>query len=293
MTDEISGSNSKSTSDQFPRGVALPRQSPLFWVAEKDRYLRQLLIRDICDTTGRALLVYFSLPEANGQIAPGDDAYLIELLRDAKGRPVDLLLETPGGFTDTAEKLASILRQLAPDLRVIVPFRAKSNGTMLAIVGSQVVMGVASELGPADPLITVGPNNAIPAHFILSCEPGVIDPIIVQAARHAVAQTCKLANELLSTGMMRGEDPQKVSQTVTALSSRDKYKSHGSVIDSREAALLGIKVLNLTPDDDLWQKIWLLRCMYDFDLRRAGAVKIFEGPLVSNTLKPPPITGKA
>src|SRR5262249_60941907 len=41
-----------SSADQFPRSKSLPRQSPLFWVAEKDRYLRQLLLRDIQDATG-------------------------------------------------------------------------------------------------------------------------------------------------------------------------------------------------------------------------------------------------
>jgi hypothetical protein len=33
--------------EYFPRGKALPAQSPLFWVDQKDRYIRQLLIRDI------------------------------------------------------------------------------------------------------------------------------------------------------------------------------------------------------------------------------------------------------
>lgn len=274
--------------EQFPRGKALPRQSPLFWVTEKDRYLRQLLIRDIQIETGRTLLVYFGLPDlVQGQISPGDDAYLIELLRDAKGGPVDLLIETPGGYTDAAEKLASVLRQLAPDLRVIVPCRAKSNGTMLAVVGSCVVMGPGSELGPADPLITVAQNNSIPAHFILSSPPGTIDPIFVQAAAHAVAQTTKLATDLLSTGMMAGKTPAEISATVEALSSRNTYKSHGSVIDADEATRLGLHVLKLGVDDDLWNRLWLLRCMYDHDIRKAGAAKVFEGPSISNTLRAP------
>ena len=32
----------------------------MFWVQQKDRYLRQLLIRDIEDQTGRRLIVYFA-----------------------------------------------------------------------------------------------------------------------------------------------------------------------------------------------------------------------------------------
>ena len=129
-----------SSADQFPRSKSLPRQSPLFWVAEKDRYLRQLLLRDIQDATGRTLLVYFaSNSDVRAQISPGDDAYFAEMIRDAKGGPADLLIETSGGFTDATEKIASLLRSMVPDLRVIVPCRAKSNGTMLALVGCEIL----------------------------------------------------------------------------------------------------------------------------------------------------------
>jgi hypothetical protein len=273
-------------SDQFPRTTELPRQSPLFWVAEKDRYLRQLLIRDIQALTGRSLLVYFATStDPRSQIAVGDDAYFAELLRDAEGGPVDLLIETPGGFTDATEKIASLLRSLAPDLRVVVPCRAKSNGTMLALVGSSIVMGPCSELGPADPFINVNPTNAIPANFLLGA-PNV-DPIIQQVAAHAVKQTQKLAEMLLSTGMMQGRSAEQIRAIVDSISTRTQYPSHGAVIDQDEAERLGLTVVKLGSDDELWKRLWLLRCMYDFDAVRSGAVKIFEGPRVSNSLRPP------
>jgi hypothetical protein len=251
--------------DQFPRAKSLPKQSPLFWVAEKDRYLRQLLIRDIQTATGRPLVVYFaSTTDSRAQIAQGDDVYFTELLRDTKDGVADLLIETSGGFTDATEKIASILRGTIKDLRVIVPCRAKSNGTMLALIGSCIVMGVGSELGPADPFITIAPNSTVPAHFLLA------------------AQNAK---QLLSTGMMQGKPSANIDQVVQALSSRVQYPSHGSVIDADEAARLGLSVTKLSPDDELWQRVWLLRCMYEHDLRRAGALKIFEGAYISNSLR--------
>ncbi|MHC2552378.1 SDH family Clp fold serine proteinase [Bradyrhizobium elkanii] len=270
--------------EQFPRSTALPKQSPLFWVAEKDRYLRQLMIRDIQALTGRTLLVYFaSMADQRAQISLGDEVYFTEMLRDAKGGPVDLLIETPGGYTDPTEKIASLLRTLAPDLRVIVPCRAKSNGTMLALVGSNVVMGPASELGPADPFISLGPNNIVPAHFLIGVQG--VDPVFVQAAQHAIAQTMKLAETLLTTGMMKGKQPGEITSVVQALASRQQYPSHGSVIDADEAMRLGLSVTKLGSSDDLWQRLWLLRCMYEHDARRAGAIKIFEGPSISNSLR--------
>ena len=271
--------------EQFPRSKALPRQSPLFWVAEKDRYLRQLLIRDIQAETHRTLLVYFAVvTDARAQIMLGDDAYFVEMLRDAKGGPVDLMIETPGGFTDPTEKIASVLRTLAPDLRVVVPCLAKSNGTMLALVGSNVIMGPGSELGPADPFIQISPGNMVPAHFLIGA-PNV-DPIFVQAAHHAITQTKKLAANLLSSGMMKGKTTAEVESVVQALASRQQYPSHGSVIDADEAGRLGLSVTKLGPSDELWQRLWLLRCMYAHDARRIGALKIFEGPNISNSLRP-------
>jgi len=270
--------------EQFPRSKSLPRQSPLFWVAEKDRYIRQLLIRDIQEETGRTLLTYFAATnDPRAQIAVGDDAYFAEMARDAKGGPADLLIETAGGWTDAAEKIASLLRTLLPDLRVIVPCRAKSNGTMLALVGKQILMGPTSELGPSDPFIQIAPNNMVPAQFLVNAQG--VDPIISQLADHAIKQTRQLASTLLSTGMLKDCTADAITKVVEALTSRQQYYSHGSVIDAAEADRLGLKVLKFDAEDELWQRIWLLRCMYEFDASRVGALKIFEGPSLSNSLR--------
>lgn len=265
----------------------MPGQSPLFWVAEKDRYLRQLLIRDIEQQTGRRLIVYFAdcaSSHTGAQILASDDAYLAELLGPGEAEPTDLLLETMGGSTDATEKLVGLLRSRAPDLRAIVPCRAKSNGTLLALAAKQVVMGVTSELGPIDPLLTIGPQTRVSAHLLMA---GGSDPLICRMAEDAVSQTKKLASSLLSTGMLQGRPQDEVGEIVDKLAGRDLFHSHGSVIDADEAADLGIKVERLQPDSQLWQSIWLLRCMYAYDLQQNGLIKVFEGRKMSNTLKAP------
>src|SRR5450631_3670734 len=108
-------------STPFPRGTDAPAQSPLFWVNNKDRYLRQLLIRDIQSETGRELIVYFTDCErSNGEIDNSDDNYLSELLSARGSQNIDLLIETNGGITDATEKICAILRNANLDLRVIV-----------------------------------------------------------------------------------------------------------------------------------------------------------------------------
>ncbi|MDD1999017.1 hypothetical protein NPS34_13270 [Pseudomonas putida] len=263
----------------FPRAKELPAQSPLFWVTHKDRYLRQLLLKDIQEETGRSLIVYFTECETSGaQIDTGDDVYFSELLTACAGKPVDLLLETNGGMTDAAEKICALLRHAAPDLRVIVPRRAKSNGTVFALCGNAILMGFESELGPIDPSI-----NGIPVEFVLNQASafGALDVAYADAARN---QTRKLARDMLSTGMMSDRQPGEIEETIGKLATRDHYHSHGSVIDMREATSLGLKVIEHQPDNELWRKIWLLRTMYHYDCRQNGYAKLFESATVSTAV---------
>jgi hypothetical protein len=266
----------------FPRGTKLPRQTPLFWVADKDRYIRQLALRDLEQRFKRRQLVYFTRCDSNAQIDIDDDRLLLELLNGCGSEPIDLHLETNGGYTDAAEKLLSILEPYRPNLRVIVGRRAKSNGTLLALAGASIVMGVGSELGPIDPFINLGPQQSVPAQFILQSQN--IDPVIVQIAQYAMTQTQQLATSLLQTGQLASNQA-AVQSIVSALSTRSTYPSHGSVIDAGEAQRLGLNVERWSADSDDWRWVWLLRCLYEQDARRNGLVKIFEGPVISNAIQ--------
>lgn len=275
-----------SIGDCFPRSNALPKQSPLFWVAHKDRYLRQLLISDIEQSTKRALVVYFTdCDHTSAQIDQTDDVALFELLQANVGKPVDLLLETNGGLTDATEKICSLLRQTCADLRVIVPRRAKSNGTVIALCGAEVLMGYQSELGPIDPHI-----GGIPCEFIVNAPAGSVNFVDFQYAQAARSQTRKLASALLSTGMMSGKTPAEIEDTVNKLATKVEYHSHGSSIDADEAIKLQLKVQKLCPTDELWQRLWLLRTMYQHDCQTNGYAKVFESSILSTStsVKPKP-----
>ncbi len=270
--------------DFFPRGKLSPSQSPLFWVTHKDRYLRQLLIKDIQEATGRSLIVYFSdCDHTPAMIDQKDDIAIAELLQQHDGKPVDLLLETNGGYTDATEKVCSILRQTTRDLRVIVPRRAKSNGTVIALCGSSIVMGLQSELGPIDPHIM----NGIPAEFFVKAPPGSVNVIDLQFAVAAQLQTRKLASALLRTGMMEGKEEAEIEDTVEKLASKALYHSHGSSIDADEAIKLKLNVEKLEPSNPLWNQIWLLRTMYQHDCMSHGYAKIFESAGISTSTARP------
>ncbi len=266
--------------DSFPRSKNLPQQSPLFWVTHKDRYLRQQLISDIQEETGRDLIVYFTECERSGAVIDmGDDVLFTELLRGCQGRPVDLLIETNGGYTDPTEKICALLQQAATDLRVVVPRRAKSNGTVIALCGSTILMGIESELGPIDPSY-----NGVPVEFILNAPPGSFNPIEVQLAITTRGQTEKLAKELLSRGMMSQHGSPAIDETIGKMATRGHYHSHGSVIDMREATLLNLNVTQHDMNNELWKKFWLLRTMYQYDCLQNGYAKMFESLKVSSAV---------
>jgi ClpP class serine protease len=269
-------------SDKFPRGTALPAQSPLFWVSQKDRYLRQLLIRDIQELTKRRLVVYFANRYENAQIDQRDTALMAELCRDTGGQPADLMLETTGGFTDAAEALISLIQALIPDLRVIVASAAKSNGTLIGLAAKTIVMGATSELGPIEPQVAGIPSTVLEAPEIAKQ-----NFPLHKAGSFALQQTKALAKRLLAAGMMNGKPEAEIDALVKKLSGRDHYFSHGSVINHLEAKQLGLSVEYLTPDNEIWQKIWLLYCMYDHDSRRDRHLKIFEGQSISTSIAAP------
>jgi len=68
---------------------------------------------------------------------------------------------------------------------------------------------------------------------------------------------------------------------LSKISSSGGYLSHGAVIDYNEAINLGLNVDYLLPDDELWRRIWILYCMYDYDTKQNKLGKNFEGSAYS------------
>ncbi|MHA6881755.1 SDH family Clp fold serine proteinase [Ralstonia pseudosolanacearum] len=263
----------KKVQPQFPRGSGVPSQSPKYWVKEKDRYLRQLLIGDIQALTERPLVVYFA--QLDQQINHTDPDDLSEILSGIAGDSADLFIQTPGGNVDATEKLIGILRQRLKSWRVIVPSWAKSAGTVIALSGEKILLGINSELGPIDPQFQDPSGMNIPCE-ILSTDPNQPHHI-QQLAGLAVARMRQLALSILQKGMMSAKKVEEAQDVLAKISSSNGYKSHGAVIDYSEALSLGLSVEFLGPDDELWKRIWLLYCMYDHDTKANAIGRLIEG----------------
>jgi Serine dehydrogenase proteinase len=113
---------------------------------------------------------------------------------------IDVWLESPGGDAHAAFKLASLLRQFAARIRVVVPDYAKSAATLLTLCADEIYMGPGAELGPLDAQI---PNEgaAITAISALDIARS-IDELVQTALTIAVAGGAQV---LRTTGLGRAE----------------------------------------------------------------------------------------
>lgn len=67
-----------------------------------------------------------------------------------QGKPVALLIDSPGGSAKAAYQIATLLRRHCGSFVAVVPRYAKSAGTLLALGASTIKMGLQAELGPLD-----------------------------------------------------------------------------------------------------------------------------------------------
>jgi membrane-bound ClpP family serine protease len=104
------------------------------------------------------VLVYFGPMQP-----PADDAIkaAVEAI-DPKRETLMCVLETPGGYVDTTERIALIFRHHYQRVEFLIPSYAMSAGTVLVMSGDAIHMDYASMLGPIDPQVSKG-DGLVPA----------------------------------------------------------------------------------------------------------------------------------
>jgi hypothetical protein len=77
-------------------------------------------------------------------------------------KQIDLLLYSIGGATMAAWGLVNLLREFADRLCVLIPFKAHSSATLIALGANEIVMTRTGQLSPVDPNITSPFNPVLP-----------------------------------------------------------------------------------------------------------------------------------
>ncbi len=277
-------------------------------IAQEAEARRRKLLVEIESTTKRNVLNYSAT--ANGALGEimftPDILNLTRVMEKGEGlQGVLLILNSPGGQPEIAEKIITTLRHFyGDDLKVIVPEFAKSAATIVCLGADEILMGYCSELGPIDPQMSVpdaqGNIQFRSAHAIIES----VDAYVREAHKAIEAnkafqgfvrlldfhpdltfvEECRLAKKLSQEiaerwlkAKMLNENPEKAKATAEALSSADELYSHGRAIDFRYAKEeLGLKATYLPPEDALWRKAWELHIRCHLSHYMGGQVKIIE-----------------
>jgi len=274
------------------------------------RRIRESLIKRIQDITKRKLIIYIaSMTHPMASIMPLDVPIFEDMLRtSSEATRADLMINSPGGDANTAEKLLIMCRtRFSDEFNVIVPNFAKSAATMIALGADKIYMGYLSELGPVDPQISVplptGQVQFVPARTYLgglerireriaNGEPpqvylpilSQIRPEMIKLCEEAIDFSAEFLRKWLPQGVLKNS-ASKVNEIVEALVGGARYKSHGQVIDHGEAIRLGLNIELIEPKSEFWNLLWelYLRSIHFLNLSR-NAAKLFEAEASSITL---------
>jgi len=217
-----------------------------------------------------------------------------------------LILNSPGGDGNAAEKILMMCRQrFTKSFNVIVPDYAKSAATMLALGSDKIFMGYLAELGPIDPQFRTAPlGPGIPARSLIDGLELIRDkiknkndpvqmyapmlyrirPEVLVNAQNAIDGARDFAKKWLKKYMLK-KNPSQADRVAEWLSEGKKYKSHGKVIDFKEAHdVLKLNVEKIDSNSKLWTDIWELYCRSMAFIQQnqlQGAAKLFESESVS------------
>ena len=283
-------------------GFTLFRRSHLMALEQ-----RQEAIRRLEEIRGSRIVTYVTGDRPSGgpgltlplQVEPTVVPVIQEALRRMGRQPrLDLFLYTRGGAVDVVWPVISFLRKYAEEkLSVIVPFRAHSAGTLLALGADNIVMSEAAELTSIDPTagnvfsppdeLNQGQRKGVSvedlaAYFDFATEkkqlglgdaPYLIEvfkeltkqlhPLAIGHVQRVHRQIRFLAGKLLSS---RREPPSKkiVAQIVETLT--EKLYSHSHAVTCTDAKELLGNVVSV-PDQDEEKAIWDLFSQYSDDLK--------------------------
>lgn len=103
------------------------------------------------------------------EMQPGVE-HLVKIAVEAREerRPsLAVVLDSPGGVVEVVERIVRVLRHHYDEVKFIIPDRAMSAGTVLAMSGDDILMDYHSCLGPVDPQLEVD-DRFVPALSYLS-----------------------------------------------------------------------------------------------------------------------------
>ena len=255
-------------------------------------------------------LAFLCSEGAGASIDSGDIPAIADaLLSIGEVDELNLIINGPGGDGTVAEKIIQLCRSHCKKFRVVVPNRAKSAATVIALGADEIVMGYCSELGPIDAQVVVvvaGVPRYISAQSFIDSKASLEEDFrkVIKAKQdpRAILQQIasldmpyidhcvklmefsrEVARKSLNSYMFSSVLPQatrdKMVDTVLAgLSTVANFKVHGRMINgstARDQLKLAVKLLG--KNDEFWKDVWQYYVRADLVLSRVSdAVKLIE-----------------
>ena len=193
-----------------------------------------------------------------------------------------VIIDTPGGIVEVAERIVSTLRHYYQEVRFLVPDRAMSAGTVLVMSGDAILMDHFSRLGPVDPQLYIEgkptPTSVLSyleqyERLVKKSEEGTLtsaDLVLLQKLDLADLRQYELAAELSvklirdwlvqykfkdwsthrSTGqsVTQQEKTNRAEEIARALNDQERWGTHNRGIDRDVLANLNLRIDDLGAD---------------------------------------------
>lgn len=233
-----------------------------------NRTERMDLMRNIQTVRGSKIIVYVTGDRMGLETKIGTDAFPIfhkHLISMGEQERIDLFVYSTGGITIVGYGLVILLREFCKEFNMIIPFKALSAATLMALGANEIVMTRMGQLSPIDPSIThpLGPLVKMPGQpegrlaplnvedvnafidlakeelgltdeesmlKVLELLASRVDPLALGAVHRARQQIGFLASVLMAFHTQDSEHINKCVETLT----RQRF-SHNYIIGRREA----------------------------------------------------------
>jgi hypothetical protein len=260
---------------------------------------RVRLIKKIQAIRGSVVLCYLTSLRPNVPAAMADDSVrtVFDYLLRLPTRPVsklDIFLCSNGGSGTVPWRLVSLFREFSSSFNVLIPYRAYSAATLLALGADEIVMHPFGELGPIDPTVSndfnpsdqMGRRMGISVEDVkayvnfIKCSVGIthedelikaieilankVHPLALGNVERFISQSRMIATKIMRTHM-KESDEHAITEIVENLAS--KLYFHGHPINRQEAKNdLKLKVVMELPPE-LEAAMWDLYKDFEVDFK--------------------------
>jgi len=253
---------------------------------------RIALFSEIEKKRGSKLICYITGDRTGLETKIGID--IISIFQDIlintefENKPLDLLIYSTGGLGIAALSLVSLIREYVDNFRVIVPIKAYSAATLIALGANSIFMLNSGQLSPVDVNITTPFNPTTPSpnpqlipinvedlsgfvRFsedvldikeeankikILECLAEKINPLAIGAVHRARERNKKIASTLLQYHL---KDDKARIDSISDIITTGLYE-HSFIISKRDARSLGLNIEE--NNSDMEKTIWNLFTEY-------------------------------